>query len=216
MNMVALVDGQPRLLNLKEMLEAFLAPPPRSGHAPHDLRAAQGARARATCSKAWRWRWPTSTRSSRSSRPRRRRPRRQAALMARALGARRWCARLLARAGARCVDAPGRTSPPSSACSADGYRLSEAQAQAILEMRLQRLTGLEQDKIIDGIPARCWRRSPTCSTSSRDPSALTEVIARRARSRSATSYGDARRTEIDAITLDLDDRGPDRRRRTWW
>ena len=28
-----------------------------------------------------------------------------------------------------------------------GYRLSDAQAQAILEMRLQRLTGLEQDKI---------------------------------------------------------------------
>jgi DNA gyrase subunit A len=29
----------------------------------------------------------------------------------------------------------------------DGYRLSDAQAQAILELRLQRLTGLEQDKI---------------------------------------------------------------------
>ena len=28
-----------------------------------------------------------------------------------------------------------------------GYRLSDAQAQAILELRLQRLTGLEQDKI---------------------------------------------------------------------
>ncbi|MBL0122548.1 MAG: DNA gyrase subunit A [Betaproteobacteria bacterium] len=30
----------------------------------------------------------------------------------------------------------------------DGYRLSDAQAQAILELRLQRLTGLEQDKIV--------------------------------------------------------------------
>jgi len=29
----------------------------------------------------------------------------------------------------------------------NGYRLSDAQAQAILELRLQRLTGLEQDKI---------------------------------------------------------------------
>ncbi len=29
-----------------------------------------------------------------------------------------------------------------------GYRLSDAQAQAILDMRLNRLTGLEQDKII--------------------------------------------------------------------
>ena len=31
----------------------------------------------------------------------------------------------------------------------DGYRLSEAQAQAILELRLHRLTGLEQDKIVE-------------------------------------------------------------------
>ena len=29
-----------------------------------------------------------------------------------------------------------------------GYRLTEVQAQAILDMRLQKLTGLEQDKII--------------------------------------------------------------------
>jgi DNA gyrase subunit A len=31
--------------------------------------------------------------------------------------------------------------------NAAGYRLSEAQAQAILDLRLHRLTGLEQDKI---------------------------------------------------------------------
>src|SRR6185503_16174026 len=31
----------------------------------------------------------------------------------------------------------------------DGYHLSDEQAQAILELRLQRLTGLEQDKIRD-------------------------------------------------------------------
>ena len=32
--------------------------------------------------------------------------------------------------------------------SKSGYLLSEAQAQAILELRLQRLTGLERDKIV--------------------------------------------------------------------
>ena len=32
--------------------------------------------------------------------------------------------------------------------SDDGYRLSATQAQAILDLRLHRLTGLEQDKII--------------------------------------------------------------------
>jgi DNA gyrase subunit A len=37
---------------------------------------------------------------------------------------------------------------PEFGFSAEGYRLSDAQAQAILELRLQRLTGLEQDKIV--------------------------------------------------------------------
>ncbi len=42
------------------------------------------------------------------------------------------------------IDEPGRT------VAADGtYRLSEAQARAILELRLQRLTGLERDKIAE-------------------------------------------------------------------
>ena len=38
--------------------------------------------------------------------------------------------------------------PPEFGLSTQGYRLSDAQAQAILELRLQRLTGLEQDKIV--------------------------------------------------------------------
>ncbi len=38
---------------------------------------------------------------------------------------------------------------PSSGLQPDGYHLSEAQAQAILDLRLHRLTGLEQEKIRD-------------------------------------------------------------------
>ncbi len=42
------------------------------------------------------------------------------------------------------IDEPGRT------IADDGtYRLSEAQARAILDLRLQRLTGLERDKIAE-------------------------------------------------------------------
>src|SRR5690606_40849043 len=37
---------------------------------------------------------------------------------------------------------------PEYGLSAQGYRLSDVQAQEILQMRLQRLTGLEQDKIV--------------------------------------------------------------------
>jgi DNA gyrase subunit A len=36
-NMVALVDGQPLTLNLKQILEYFHPPSPRRGHAPHAL-----------------------------------------------------------------------------------------------------------------------------------------------------------------------------------
>jgi DNA gyrase subunit A len=45
MNMVALVDGQPKLCNLKDLLEVFLQHR-REVVTPHRVRAAQGARAR--------------------------------------------------------------------------------------------------------------------------------------------------------------------------
>ena len=44
-NMVALQDGQPKLLQPQGDARAVRAPPPRSRHAAHDLRSAQGARA---------------------------------------------------------------------------------------------------------------------------------------------------------------------------
>ena len=37
--------------------------------------------------------------------------------------------------------------PPGFGLTAQGYRLTETQAQAILDLRLQKLTGLEKDKI---------------------------------------------------------------------
>src|SRR5690606_10986912 len=59
------------------------------------------------------------------------------------LMARAWPAQTVAPLIAL-IDEPGRT------VAADGtYRLSEAQARAILELRLQRLTGLERDKIAE-------------------------------------------------------------------
>jgi hypothetical protein len=72
MNMVALVDGQPRLLNLRQMLDASCRTAARWSPAAPCSSCARRASA-ATCWKAWPWRWPTSTSSSRSSRPRRRR-----------------------------------------------------------------------------------------------------------------------------------------------
>ena len=62
MNMVALVDGQPQLLNLQAVPRGVPAPPPRGRHAPHGVRPAQGARPRPRARKASPWRCPTWTR----------------------------------------------------------------------------------------------------------------------------------------------------------
>jgi DNA gyrase subunit A len=66
-NMVALIDNQPKLCNLKDLIEIFLEHRARWSRAARCSSCARRASA-ATCSKAWRWRWPTSTSSSRPSR----------------------------------------------------------------------------------------------------------------------------------------------------
>ena len=73
MNMVALIDGQPKLCNLRDMVIVFLehrrevvTRAPFSSCARHASAA--------MCWKVWPSRWPTSTSSSRPSRPRRHRP----------------------------------------------------------------------------------------------------------------------------------------------
>ena len=64
MNMVALVDGQPRLLNLKQFLDAFLRHRREvvTRRTVFELRRRASA---ATFSKAWPWRFPTWTTSLR-------------------------------------------------------------------------------------------------------------------------------------------------------
>ena len=54
---------------------------------------------------------------------------------------------MLARAGAISTRPTGEIAA-LGIVEGGGYRLTDTQAQAILEMRLNRLTGLEQDKII--------------------------------------------------------------------
>ena len=75
-----------------------------------------------------------------------------------------------------------------------GYRLSEAQAQAILELRLQKLTGLEQDKIISEYEELLEKIADLLDVLSR-PQRLMEVV-RQEFEALRERYGDARRTEI--------------------
>jgi DNA gyrase subunit A len=196
-NMVALQDGQPKLLSLKEMLEAFirhrrevvtrrtifdLAKARDRAHVLEGLAVALAniedviALIRAAASPAEA----------------------KAGLLSRS-----WAGgvvpELLARAGAL------STRPADLAAdlgmSASGYRLSEVQAQAILDMRLHRLTGLEQDKIIAEYKELLVAIQSLTDILSR-PERLTEVI-RDELIEMREAYGDARRTEINRDHLDL-------------
>src|SRR5262249_17308020 len=74
------------------------------------------------------------------------------------------------------------------------FSLSQLQAQAILEMRLQRLTGLERDKIVeeDQETEKAIARLRRILAGDRDASKLIAKELRAIREK----YGDARRTQI--------------------
>jgi len=83
----------------------------------------------------------------------------------------------------------------------DGYHLSEAQAQAILDLRLHRLTGLEQDKI-KGEYADILVRIQDLLEILQNPERLRRVI-RDEVIEIRGQYGDSRRTEIVQDQVDL-------------
>ena len=84
-----------------------------------------------------------------------------------------------------------------------GYRLSNEQAKAILELKLNRLTGLEQDNIYNeytGLLDDIKRFTKILS----DPDALTLVI-KDELEETKNQFGDERRTEIVEFYSDLTD-----------
>jgi DNA gyrase subunit A len=148
MNLVALVEGQPRLLDLKQILEAFLAHRRevvmrRTGYELRQARARCHVLEGLAVALANIDEFIAIIRAAPTP------PVARAELMARA-----WDSQLvremLARAGADAM----RSYRPDGLAAAVGiqpdgrYQLSEEQAEQILQMRLQRLTGLEQDKIV--------------------------------------------------------------------
>ena len=76
----------------------------------------------------------------------------------------------------------------------DGYRLSDIQAQRILEMQLQRLTGLEQDKIVAEYKEVMDRITDLLDILSK-PERVTAIIAGELRE-IKEKFGDKRRSEI--------------------
>ena len=196
-NMVALVDGQPRLLNIKQILEEFLRhrrevvtrrtlfelkKARERGHVLEGLATSlSNVDAIITLIKAS----PTPQ------------------LAKVELMGRLWQSALVEGMLSR-VDV-SRARPegllPEFGLKAEGYRLSDVQAQAILELRLQRLTGLEQDKIVSE-----YRDVMTTIVD------LLDILGRKERvaeiittelNQIKAQFGDARRSEISVFGGDI-------------
>ncbi|HEX5339127.1 MAG TPA: DNA gyrase C-terminal beta-propeller domain-containing protein, partial [Gallionella sp.] len=82
-----------------------------------------------------------------------------------------------------------------------GYRLSDAQTQAILELRLQRLTGLEQDKIV-GEYREVMDKIADLLDILAKPERVTQIIGDELVA-VKTQFGDKRRSEIITHTHDM-------------
>jgi DNA gyrase subunit A len=196
-NMVGLVDGQPRLLTLKELLEAFLRHR-REVVTRRTLFELRKARERAHVLEGQMVALANIDAVieliKTSPAPADARTR---------LTERLWppgaVVGMLERAGAEST----RPEDLTEACGLEtgGYRMSSTQAQAILELRLQRLTGLEQDKIA-GEYAELIESIERFLKILSDADALQQVI-RDELAEVRDQYADKRRTEIVEAYSDL-------------
>jgi len=106
---------------------------------------------------------------------------------------------LVERAGADSSRPEGL--PSEFGMQGDQYRLSQAQVDAILELRLHRLTGLEQDKIFAEYEELLSKIAELIAILA-DVKRLMEVIREELEAIKA-DFGDARRTEITASQHDM-------------
>ena len=145
-NMVALVDGQPRLLNLKQILSEFLRHR-REVVTRRTLYELKKARERGHILEGLAVALSNVDEIIALIKASATPPEAKAALVARPWRA-GLVADMLARVDVDLSMAKPEGLPENVGLSSEGYFLSDTQAQAILDMRLQRLTGLEQDKIM--------------------------------------------------------------------
>jgi DNA gyrase subunit A len=198
-NMVALIDGQPKLLGLKEMLEAFIRHRreivtrrtifdlAKARDRAHVLEGLAVALANIDDVIALIKASPTPVEA-------------KAGLISRL-----WNSgavpELLARAGGISTRPTTLAAEFGITSEGKGYKLSETQAQAILDMRLHRLTGLEQDKIVAEYQELLALIVDLTDILSR-PERLSQVV-REELIAIREQYGDARKTEINRDHLDL-------------
>jgi DNA gyrase subunit A len=200
-NMVALVDGRPRTLNLREMLQYFLRHR-REVVTRRTLYELRKARERAHILEGLAVALANIDeiieliKSSPSP-----------AAARQGLVERLWKSGtvevMLERAGAH-ASRPDNL-PEGFGLTPQGYRLTETQAQAILDLRLQKLTGLEKDKI-NAEYAEILERIAELLAILSSVDRLMQVI-REELEAIRDQFGDDRRTEIlrDRLDLTLED-----------
>ncbi len=197
MNMVALVDGRPRLLNLKQMLVCFLEHRRevvtrrtifelrKARERGHILEGLAVALSNVDEIIALIKAAPTPAEAKRG------------------LMERTWRSALveemLVRAAADNYRPEGLA--PEFGFGEQGYRLSDAQAQAILELRLQRLTGLEQDKIVAEYREVMSLIADLLDILAR-PERITAIIVEELTA-VRNQYGDPRRSEVVLNTAEI-------------
>jgi DNA gyrase subunit A len=197
-NMVALLDGRPRCMNLREMLSAFIDHR-REVVTRRTVFELRKARERAHILEGLAVALANIDEVidliKTSANPAEAKER---------LLVRIWRSGIVAALLARAEDA-ARSRPESLTAEfgllAEGYRLSPTQAQAILDLRLHRLTGLEQEKIVDEYKALLEQIDALLAILASDQRLLEvirdELIAVR------DQFGDSRRTEIIEDHLNL-------------
>jgi len=197
MNMVALMDGQPRLLNLKQMLEAFLRHRRevvtrrtvfelrKARDRGHVLEGLAVALANVDEMIAIIKAAPTP-------------PEAKKELMARS-----WNSPVVEEMLKRAAMEASRPEGLSVdfGMTPKGYRLSDVQAQEILQMRLQRLTGLEQDKIVNEYKEVMDVIADLLDILAK-PERVTAIIVEEL-NEIQKQFGDKRRSEIEQNTQDL-------------
>ncbi|MBV8046353.1 MAG: DNA gyrase subunit A [Paludibacterium sp.] len=141
-NMVALVDGQPRLLNLKQVLEEFLRHR-REVVTRRTIFELRKARERGHILEGLAVALSNVDEIIALIKASENPQVAKAGLMSRT-----WRSQLVEDMLSRVDPAMARPEGVETGLTDQGYQLSETQAQAILDLRLQRLTGLEQDKIV--------------------------------------------------------------------
>ncbi|MEZ5478007.1 MAG: DNA gyrase subunit A [Thiolinea sp.] len=196
-NMVALQDGRPRLLSLQQVLEAFLRHR-REVVTRRTIYLLRKARERAHILEGLAIALSNIddiiTLIKNAATP----AEAKAGLIARG-----WnpgiVSEMLTRAGADACRPDGLG--PEFGLRDNQYWLSEAQAQAILELRLHRLTGLEKDKILDEYRELLLRIEDLLDILA-NPERLMQVI-REELLETRAAFNDERRTEINVIGEDL-------------